>query len=394
MSPESEQARSRKTSPAGSDGSTVLTAFHPRQFEKEAIGDSHDDLAVSYDKEVLPARYDESRSFGFHPVYPNLRDILRTAERQPNAAIAHALATCSAYSYSDAYTLSMIMTRIGLERNRCYMISESVDAMLIDSTAFLVESEDGTVVVLSYRGTQPLSLLNWMVSLNTTPERLPVAVAGANGRYDVHAGFYRNVRATRHKVVDRLTRALHKGESVVKDVRADKASLKPLRALYITGHSLGGAMAALMAVMLCSDEKYEPIADKLKAVYTFAQPMIGSPLFADACQREPFLANQVLRYVYEKDVVPGLPPKVCGPFAHFGREFKFRHATWTQQQTVTRQAPVDLVLPAALPLITRQFPVLASLGRLLPYSLENHLPEHYVTSLAPNEACNEFGEEH
>lgn len=392
MPPEEEPAtRSRQRRPAVPNGPATLTALQARQFEKDAVGDSYRDLGITYDREVLPAGYDESRSFGFRPVYPDLPEILRTADKHPNAVIAHALATCAAYSYSDADTLSMIMTRMGLERNRCHMISESVDAMLIDSTAFLLESADGQVVVLSFRGTQPLSLLNWMVSLNANPNKIAISVAGTSGSYDVHAGFYRNVRATRHKVIDCLARALRKGQSVVKD--AEASALKPMRACYITGHSLGGAMAALLAVMLLSDEKYRPIAASLKGVYTFGQPMIGSPLFAAACQRDDFLANNVLRYVYAKDVVPALPPRACGRFAHFGQEFRYDGSAWSPGRNTTPQARVDLVPPALVPLITRQFPGLAAIGRLLPYSLENHLPEHYLTALAPNGVCDEFGDE-
>jgi predicted lipase len=391
------------------DGALALAALTPKRFEKDAVGNSYDDLAVKYENVHLPAKYDESRSFNFHPVHPQLKQLLVNTEQHPDPDIAHALATCAAYSYSDSDTLSMIMTRMGLHRNRCHVVSETVDAMLIDSTAFLVESDDGEVVILSYRGTQPLSLLNWLVSLNVDRKRAPLSVGDTRGQFDVHSGFYRNVRATRHKVIDSLIRALRDNDSVVKDSKLKGRSLKELQALYITGHSLGGAMAALMAVMLLSEPKYEPIAEKLKAVYTFGQPMIGSPDFAAACQgaskHDYFLKNKVLRYVYEQDLVPALPPKANSEFAHFGQELKYDAKNWTHQDTSTPQVnDLELIFAARAfyPFLTLQVPLLGQLSkifpfslanRLFPYSLENHLPEHYVTALA-RDNMSEFGDEY
>src|SRR5207248_397863 len=137
--------------------------------------------------------------------------------------------------------------------------------------------------------------------------------------FAVHGGFYRNVRATRYEVVGALQRALN-GEPVTGE--GNRLS-HPLEALYITGHSLGAAMAGLMAVMLVTEPAYAEIAAKLRAVYTFGQPMIGSPELAQACDAHPFLGTNVLRYIYRRDVVTHLPPKDSGAFAHFGPEYHY-----------------------------------------------------------------------
>jgi hypothetical protein len=71
-----------------------------------------------------------------------------------------------------------------------------------------------------------------------------------------------------------------------------------LEVLDITGHSLGGASAALFAALLVDEpstyEGIEPatygeILERLRAVYTYGAPMIGDPAFADACNDHPFL---------------------------------------------------------------------------------------------------------
>ncbi|HET6503531.1 MAG TPA: hypothetical protein VFG87_22505 [Amycolatopsis sp.] len=78
---------------------------------------------------------------------------------QDDFLVAHLLATCAGYAYSDAATLSMIMARMGLGGNRCLEISHDVDVMHICSTVFLVQSRDGRVVIVAYRGTPPEKLL-------------------------------------------------------------------------------------------------------------------------------------------------------------------------------------------------------------------------------------------
>jgi hypothetical protein len=49
-------------------------------------------------------------------------------------------------------------------------------------------------------------------------------------------------------------------------------------------------------------------------VYTYGAPMVGNPHFAAACNERDFLRQNVIRYVYEDDIVPQVPPKECGKF--------------------------------------------------------------------------------
>ena len=75
--------------------------------------------------------------------------------------------------------------------------------------------------------------------------------------------------------------------------------------LWITGHSLGGAMATLSSVRLAS-EGYV-----IRAVYTYGSPRAGDERFHD-CYR---LANY--RFVNDDDLVPHLPFRWC--YKHVGR---------------------------------------------------------------------------
>jgi hypothetical protein len=189
-----------------------------------------------------------------------------------------------------------------------------------------------------------------------------------------------------------------------------------LEALYVTGHSLGGAMAAMMAVMLRHERKFSrdgDLTDRLRAVYTFGQPMLGDHRFARACGRDAFLREKVIRYVYDSDVVPHLPPKTTGPYRHFGREFRYevphlRHSvlglsrflghaydaregilreTGATGQTASFLGGFGL---AALAFVGGRVQPLRSVPVV--YSFEDHRPQHYIAALTPRGVQNEFGD--
>jgi hypothetical protein len=86
--------------------------------------------------------------------------------------IAYALATCSGYAYSCAKAVAMMMARMGLEKNHCLEIKLTDDAMFINSTAYLVQSEDGRIVILCYRGTSPQNLIDWLLDADVDPEKI------------------------------------------------------------------------------------------------------------------------------------------------------------------------------------------------------------------------------
>jgi hypothetical protein len=339
-------------------------------------------------EELRPLKPLKTRRF---PVYPDLANKLVATERHPDPTVAHVLGTCAGYAYSEPDTVAMIMARMGLKDNRCLKVAQFVDAMLISSTSFLVQSEDGGSVILCYRGTEPVSLINWLTDVDVNPEKVLIEFQDGTGAFEVHGGFYRNMRATRYQVVAALERALE-GKSVF----AEGGSVaRPLEALYITGHSLGGAMAALTAVTLVTEPAYSSIAAKLKAVYTFGQPMIGSPALAEACDRHPFLGRRVLRYVYANDIVPQLPPKASGPFAHFGPEFQYKASEpkgdWERNHQSRKQLSNLLqVLTTPLSFLARQ---LRSF-RNVPFraSIYDHFPHRYIAALKPSAVLTEFGE--
>jgi hypothetical protein len=174
-----------------------------------------------------------------------------------------------------------------------------------------------------------------------------------------------------------------------------------MEALFITGHSQGGAMASLAAALLFMDSVEEPettarIRQVLRGVYTYGQPMVGNAKFACLCAG---FDSRIFRHVYANDIVPHLPSKDMGDFRHFGREYRWQNKTnrwepspsdstqaksilwsnlsgvldWVKQQFVIFRKQ-QFVISRRLHLFFRK-PLLA-----LRYSWEAHSPVHYMNA--------------
>jgi Lipase (class 3) len=360
---------------------------------------------------LRPTKPTSSATF---PVYHDLEALLAEEEQQPDqqppATVAHTLAVAAGYAYSDAATMSMMLARMGLQDNHCLQVGMSVDAMFIRSTAYLIQSSDGSVVILAYRGTEPTNLVNWLTDADVHPDKiafpfprdantadpaessLPPDAVPAEW-YAVHAGFYRNVRATRFAVIAALERALDRRSVLDDDSGSPMPAMeKPMTTLYLTGHSLGGAMAALMAVMLSVEPQYKKLfAPIFQGACTYGAPMVGSPEFANACAENTFLDRNVVRYVYRKDLVPHLPPSDSDAFQHFGREYRYDHA-WkdTSDKPITQMGDLLGLIEAPLGFVASKFRLLRDIT--FRFSLNDHGPQHYITAITPKDKPNEFGD--
>jgi hypothetical protein len=127
-----------------------------------------------------------------------------------------------------------------------------------------------THAVLSFRGSDPVTLPTWVTDV--------VVKLVTRGEYDgrVHLGFSSALKRTWQKI-----------EKLV-----ELAEGKPL---FLTGHSMGGALAVLTACRLARDGR-PPVA-----VYTFGSPRVGDRAFC-AGYRLP-----TYRIVNRLDLVPEIP---------------------------------------------------------------------------------------
>ena len=311
------------------------------------------------------------------PVYAGLAEQLLAAHRDGplarDAAVAHVLGVAAGYSYADTQTVAMMMSRLGLDANACVRIGQVVDAMTIFSTAYLVQSKCGRVVILSYRGTEPANIGNWLMDADVGSATMKCGTQSLR----VHAGFYRNVRATRWQVVEELRKAA-RGKSLFDDSDVEH----PMEALYITGHSLGGAMAALFALSIAGDELWS----RVRAVYTFGQPLtVGDALPASMNA----VAAKTLRHIHSHDVIPALPAAAWGQLTHFGREYRFVDGEWREADSPMAQLKNMREVPRSI------FAAIESARgkKLSRYSMADHRPHDYIGALRPPGRLSELGDD-
>jgi hypothetical protein len=152
------------------------------------------------------------------------------------------------------------------------------------------------------------------------------------------------------------------------------------------GHILGGAMAVLFSLSLVGNTEEGALADRLRAIYTFGQPMAtGEPLpeFARS------VAQKLFRHVNARDPVPALPPLAWGRFAHFGHEYRFANGEWKASDKPMAQLKSISEIPRSL---------LALVGTARRrdasrYSMAEHGPHEYISALRPKGRVTEFGDQ-
>jgi len=149
-----------------------------------------------------------------------------------------------------------------------------------DTQAFLAESDDG-YAVLAFRGTEISKREDMKIDIEATK------VSVLDGR--IHAGF-------------RLAY-----ESVAQEIEANVLKLKGIP-LYITGHSLGAALATVATQRL----EHNPwIREIIAACYTFGSPRVGDSHY-DIEFKSP-----IYRVVNTTDVVTIIPLLAMG-YIHIG----------------------------------------------------------------------------
>ena len=173
-----------------------------------------------------------------------------------------------------------------------------------DTQGFIVMA-DG-VVLIAFCGTK--SLGDWIDKLDVPPESRPYG--------NVHGGFLEAFRR------------------VDQDIRvALPAGIVTGRRVWLTGHSLGGALATVAAAEFKD-------ALPVTGIYTYGQPRLG-----DSAVRAFFKLHhpdRFIRFVNDHDVVPCVPPG----YQHVGRLIYFDSGGNVQQPTT--EAETEAIEPEPL----------------------------------------------
>lgn len=308
------------------------------------------------------------------PVYSDLAErLLAPADGDPDPVVPHVLSVTAGYAYAGGQMLGMRLGQMGLDGNRCRTVAAQAEPMLIKSSAHFVQSHDGRVVILCFQGPEPAEASEWLTTRDPYGEQVALSVPGAEGQFGVHGCVYRNISVVKYQVLDLLRRAVARQSLADDTAEVDEQ----MDALYLTGHGLGGAMAALFAIKLAIEPDFSEIFKTLRWVCTFGQPMFCSPELAYALDEHSVLSRRVLRYVYQDDYAPHLPTQDVGDYGHFGRQLRYKGSGWTIAEEPSQTTNIGLLRP---------------FQRLSHFSMSDHLPHHYVAALTPRGVPTEFGD--
>ncbi|KAI8141893.1 Alpha/Beta hydrolase protein [Fennellomyces sp. T-0311] len=219
--------------------------------------------------------------------------------------------------------------------------------------AFIVEKDND--ILLVFRGTNPLNIQNYITNVNTglgtihtrngvvrvhkgfwdamgdPPSRQGDGESSSSSRVQIelnNASLYRTIASAMQaviKVLQFLTlNVFHYVSDPVDsswmgpdtDVRtstmfdqAEKHILNLMkgrderRRLFITGHSLGGALGTIFLAKMVQSKS--PALEYFGGLYTFGQPKIGDAAFARSFDMH--MSNKIFHHAYNNDVVTRIP---------------------------------------------------------------------------------------
>ena len=176
----------------------------------------------------------------------------------------------------------------------------------VDNTqAYVAENADS--IVVAFRGSEsPTSLDGFKDWLLTNARNFLVLPEGRIGTDFAAAGVGARFHRGFMEALEEIWEPLH--------AAVDDAVRRKERALWVTGHSLGGALALLSAWRF--HQKFLAV----HRICTFGAPMIGNDAAAEAYHRE--FPNRIVRYVDYSDMVPKLPTMslLSNEYHHVQRE--------------------------------------------------------------------------
>jgi hypothetical protein len=250
------------------------------------------------------------------------------------------------WDFSSAIPFSKSKTGLNGSFETCGIIAERQDA-----------------VVLAFAGTDPGVWQNLATDFNARPTT----------NTDEHAGF-----------------ELAAGAVVAEVTQTAQISQQSQKPLFITGHSLGAALAALAAQMVVAG------GSSPRAVYTFGMPRVGGLKFQASYNAS--LGDVTYRLVHGIDLVARVPMSSLG-FRHVGRLLQCAAGSkFTEAQPLSQVGSDDPAFAAEFAnIFLRQVDnigsgrILSSAGpgtfgpvfRFLPPEIRDHLQDSYFKALTP-----------
>jgi triacylglycerol lipase len=230
------------------------------------------------------------------------------AKYSPRDALSFCLASRLAYAKNARGQIARQRIR---EQVRAWGFSnvesfEIVRGRDIDTQGFIAANDEH--ILTAFRGTE--SLPDWLANLQTVKD------PGPWRRTEVHEGFQDAFHAAALKIGETIGRT------------------RVRQRVWVTGHSLGGALAILLAATM--RESNLPV----HGLYTFGAPRVGDKNFAQRLDRALDGAAH-WRVVNEGDLVPHVPLESF--FSHAGnRMLLLNRMTTSRRESVWKRFKKDI----------------------------------------------------
>ncbi|KAL3828324.1 hypothetical protein ACJIZ3_017126 [Penstemon smallii] len=174
----------------------------------------------------------------------------------------------------------------------CFLDNESTDTQV----AIWRDSERNRLVI-AFRGTEQSRWKDLRTDLMLVPAGLNPERIGGDFQQEiqVHSGFLSAYDSVRTRLISLIKQAI--------GYRGDSPELLRKWHIYVTGHSLGGALATLLALELSSSQLAKHGAISL-TMYNFGSPRVGNRRFAEVYNKK---VKDSWRVVNHRDIIPTVP---------------------------------------------------------------------------------------
>jgi triacylglycerol lipase len=267
------------------------------------------------------------------PAHPFTHFQPATALFHPDNAVA--LARAAQLAYNSAAKIAAMAPTWGFPQ--CRFIARRETQLYVMANA--------KAIVVAFRGTEPDNLKDWMCDLDTRFVSTPLGL--------IHTGF--------HMAVDHVWSDLN---ACIREFQTHGQSL------WLTGHSLGAALAILATA------RWREIDKPVNGLYNFGAPRVGDRVFERTFNQD--FGNRTFRYVNNADLVTRVPLRAMG-FSHVGRFLCF-----------DEKGKVSADPGWWSTFLNRMEGRIADLGNMGSADLKQHSIDSYVALTLKNRALNPF----
>lgn len=280
-----------------------------------------------------------------------------------NLNTARAMAWMSQLAYETRFPDKIERIAKGWELSEVQVLEQPTKSTLPLSSTRGVLAATKDAMIIAFAGTDPLNLMNWISDFYLGQ---PDA--------DVHQGFQDAADAIWIDVEAAIEQCMKDGHS-----------------LFIAGHSLGAAIALVIADRA---QREKEVQLQQGEVYIFGSPRVGRDDFVT--RYNATFGSTTYRFVHGRDIVPTVPPSELG-FHHVGRLLQCESGQKFDRARLRNDVDSDEpqvgndffsgIAGQLRGLFSGPFSpssrvdALGRLSQLLSPSIGDHLPDRYYTSL-------------